>query len=72
MAPSMLRSESATIDVARIERALALVATLTSHDPIYLPIFLRLELELEAAMASRSALARARSLAVRVRSSHAK
>jgi len=39
------------IDVARIERALAVVALLTSQDPVYLPIFLRLEQELEAAIA---------------------
>lgn len=61
--PSKLRSETATNDVARIERALAVVATLTSQDPTYLPVFLRLEQELEDAVASRTALDRAKSLA---------
>ena len=49
--------------LGRIQAALETVAHLVVDDPIYVPIFKRLEQESEALRATRDVIARARSLA---------
>lgn len=50
-------------DIRRLERALRTVAVLVAEDPVYLPIFARLEEELCTARDEADAIARARALA---------
>jgi hypothetical protein len=51
--------------ISRIRAARDAVAVLVADDPVYLPIFERLELELEAAMAADDPIRRARAIARR-------
>ena len=51
-------------DLQRLNNALAKVAELVIDNPIYLPIFERLERELSALDAQSNALSRARAIAV--------
>lgn len=53
----------AILELKRLQDAYAKVAILVVHDPIYLPIFLRLEAEIAAAETSGDAIGRARAIA---------
>ena len=49
--------------LARLEAALVTVAELTRNDPVYAPIFCRLEEEIALERAARDVIARARAIA---------
>jgi|GEM_PF-3512537 hypothetical protein len=53
---------SSAVNIGRLERAIETVAQLSLMDPIYLPIFARLDWELETARAAADPIARARAL----------
>lgn len=54
-------------DLERLRAAYAKVALLVVHDPVYLPIFTRLETELASAECEGDAISRARAIAARQR-----
>ena len=52
-------------NIERLRAAYIKAATLTGHDPVYAPIFLRLETEIAAAEIEGDVISRARAIAAR-------
>lgn len=58
-------SKGMTVDLKSLQSAYAKVAVLVLHDPVYLPIFERIEREIAALEVKGDAISRARAVAAR-------
>lgn len=58
-------SKGMTVDLTSLQSAYAKVAVLVLHDPVYLPIFERIEREIAALEVKGDAISRARAVAAR-------
>ncbi len=58
-------SKGMTVDLISLQSAYAKVAVLVLHDPVYLPIFERIEREIAALEVKGDAISRARAVAAR-------